>query len=93
MLNTLRTLHLAVVGTQNIKPESVKSLVSESFIEGREFELLIQPLVENEVATQSEAKTIQAQVTQMTPFIGTIVSDDFSSLAIVAEVYDQHKTE
>ena len=88
-LGMVRTLHDFLERHENIRPDRVLSIASESRIHGSDDALYIDSFYDHPPQTLAQADIIRENVFASDPHIGSIVSKDGSGALIIAEFHDQ----
>lgn len=92
-LNTLSRLHMQISDLDNVRSDRVKSISSESFIDGDGISLIVEPFYEEAIKSSSQAEEIKNKVQKMPLLEGTLVSYDHKALLLLAELDDQKQAE
>ncbi|GAA0347499.1 hypothetical protein GCM10009092_09870 [Bowmanella denitrificans] len=90
-LNLVRELHQRLTMMDNVT--SVRSLVTEPYVNGDEEQLYVEALLENPVTSQEQATQIQQHAAQMPAFQGTLISHNGSATALVVEMLNSEKSD
>lgn len=90
-LERLRSLHRTVEGLDNVRPDRVMSLASESSIDGDDLSLDIRPYLPDGPVDAEVAESLRERVASMPPHVGTLVSRDGDGALIIVEVADQDR--
>ncbi len=88
-LKLVQELTNTIEEMDNIDPDRVMSLATETSIRGTETDLYVDPLIPEGPITTSTADTIRQRVNAMPLYIGSLVTADGSATLIVAEVLEQ----
>lgn len=88
-LETVKAIHDYLAGHQNIRPDRIVSIASESRIYGTEDALHVDRFYEDAPNSQNQADAIRRAVFASPPHIGAIVAEDGSGALIVAEFFDE----
>jgi len=88
-LELVRELTEAIAAMDNVDPDKVISLATETSIRGTETDLFVDPLIPEGRVTLEMADITRQQVTSMPLYLGNLVTDDGSATLIVAEVLEQ----
>lgn len=92
-LVSVMRLHEAVAGLDNVRPDRVISIASESRIYGDGDALLVEDFLTSAPETQAEADAVRAAVMASPLHKGRLVSEDGRGVLIVAELYDRDLAE
>ncbi len=92
-LNALAEMQNEISLLENVRSDRVKSLFSESYIDGDGVSLIVQPFYEGLIQSEATAKEIGEMVERMPLLEGTLVSYDQKAVMLLAELMDQSAAE
>lgn len=88
-LATIEHIHDYLAGHENIRPDRIVSIASESRIHGTETALYIDRFYEDAPVNQEGADAVRRAVFASAPHIGSIVAEDGAGALIIAEFFDE----